>query len=101
MTPVALKVLHQKIGYKAREVSKILTIAQLEQTRQICAKQHFFRECSLWMTLSHPNIVPFLGIAIESENSLAMVSPFFAFGDLRTYLQQHGEDVDRLKLVFG
>lgn len=48
--------------------------------------QKFFREVVIWKHLSHPNIVPLLGVAPELF-PLCMVSQWMPQGNIRTYAQ--------------
>lgn len=51
----------------------------------------------MWKRLSHPNIVPFLGVA-DGPAPLSMVSEWMPNGDVRHYVKEHPE-VDRIQLV--
>ncbi|KAG8943240.1 hypothetical protein FRC03_002579 [Tulasnella sp. 419] len=56
------------------------------------------REATIWSRLKHPNIVPFLGYAIEGGSRYCFVAPWYANGDVVRYLQSH-PDVNRLLLA--
>lgn len=61
------------------------------------------RELGIWMRLSHPNIVPFLGIAtgFGLKDSTSLVSSWMSNGTLGSFLQKH-ENLEvgpRLQLV--
>ncbi|KAG6850307.1 hypothetical protein H0H93_015249 [Arthromyces matolae] len=59
----------------------------------------FATEFNTWKDLSHPNVLPFLGITqIPSSPSPAMVFPWMHNGSLDGYLAT-GPPVDALKLV--
>ena len=51
----------------------------------------------MWKLLSHPNIVPFLGVT-DAPAPLSMVLEWMPKGDVRRYVKEHPE-VDRLQLV--
>ena len=51
----------------------------------------------MWKQLSHPNIVPFLGVT-DTPAPFSMVSEWMPNGDVRHYVKKHPE-VDRLQLV--
>ncbi|KAG8957354.1 hypothetical protein FRC03_010224, partial [Tulasnella sp. 419] len=52
---------------------------------------HFFREVKAWISLDHPNILPFLGYSIESDGFPRLVSPWCENGDLQKYIRSHPE----------
>ncbi|KAF9651282.1 kinase-like protein, partial [Thelephora ganbajun] len=60
-------------------------------------KRVFYKEVALWKRLSHPNVVPFLGVC-DSPVPLSMVSEWMPNGSVRQYVQDHPE-ADRLKLL--
>ena len=51
----------------------------------------------MWKRLSHPNIVPFLGVT-DTPAPLSMVLEWMPNGDVRDYVGKHPE-ADRLQLV--
>lgn len=61
-----------------------------------------WRECRTWGQLSHPNILPFLGVCLEhiSETSLVpcFVSPWMDNGTVINFIRNH-PNVSRLPLV--
>ena len=67
----------------------------------------FVNECILMKKLDHPNVLPVLGICIESthESGLPfMVLPFMCNGDLKSYLKKKRRKpacVDQLPEVAG
>jgi hypothetical protein len=71
------------------------------------ADQHFqvvCREALLWRQLSHPYILPFLGVDAEtfaSRNALCLVSPWMERGTLKQYItsDSYNPPVDRHRLV--
>ena len=51
----------------------------------------FLNECILMKKLNHPNVLPILGVYLESKNESElpfMVLPFMVNGDLKSYLKQ-------------
>jgi serine/threonine protein kinase len=55
------------------------------------------REALLWRQLSHPHILPFLGIDTEtfaSRNALCLVSPWMQHGTLKQYVTSPSYNVD-------
>ena len=51
----------------------------------------------MWKRLSHPNIVPFLGVT-DDPAPLSMVLEWMPNGEIRDYIRKHPE-ADRLQLV--
>ena len=50
----------------------------------------FLNECVLMKKLNHPNVLPLLGICIESDHASGspfMILPFMINGDLKSYLK--------------
>jgi len=78
-----------------------VAIKVLRRTMDNKDRERFFHECYLWRSLSHRNIVPFLGILKRFEESMGMVSPFCVQGDLRTYLSSNGNSADLIQLISG
>lgn len=66
--------------------------AQVNLPRQV-----FYKEVALWKRLSHPNIVPFLGVC-DSPAPLSMVSEWMPNDNVRQYVQDCPQ-ADRLQLV--
>ena len=57
--------------------------------------QIFYREAVIWKNLTHPNILPFLGVTIDP---LQLVSEWMPGGTLLKYVKNN-PDADRLGLV--
>ncbi|THH09215.1 hypothetical protein EW145_g2167 [Phellinidium pouzarii] len=57
-------------------------------------------EAIVWKRISHPNIVPFLGVADVKGSSLCMVSVWMVHGDLASYLVQFPR-CNRFDLITG
>jgi len=58
------------------------------------------REAVLWRQLSHPNLVPLLGLSDLGEGALsALVSPWLENGNIKQYLRISSEHVNRLQLM--
>ncbi|KAJ8077777.1 hypothetical protein PM082_002210 [Marasmius tenuissimus] len=63
----------------------------------------YMREAIVWKHLSHPNLLPFLGMYYLDENreDLCLVSPWMDKGDLHRYLKETPrEDVDHLSMAY-
>lgn len=58
----------------------------------------FGREALIWRQLSHPNLLPFLGLYYV-ENRLCLVSPWMSNGHVLQFLENAPPDTDRLSLV--
>ena len=59
--------------------------------------QRFYREIIGWKYVSHPNIVPFLGVS-ETVFPFCVVSPWLSNGNILEYIKKNRR-VDRLQLV--
>ena len=57
----------------------------------------FYREIVGWKHLSHPNVLPFLGIS-ETEFPFSIISPWLPNGDIINYTQKYRR-ANRLHLV--
>jgi serine/threonine protein kinase len=54
--------------------------------------QEFFQEAFLWQSMSHLNVVPFLGLdseTFEKTGCLTMVSPWMEKGSLENYIHSN------------
>ncbi|KAJ7794346.1 kinase-like domain-containing protein, partial [Mycena olivaceomarginata] len=60
--------------------------------------QQFGREALIWQQLSHPNVLPFLGL-YTLDGRLCLVSPWMENGHLQQYLKKARSDIDRLSLI--
>ncbi|KAF8211580.1 kinase-like domain-containing protein [Mycena galopus ATCC 62051] len=56
------------------------------------------REALIWRQLSHPNLLPFLGLYML-DSRLSLVSPWMENGDLKHFLGNGRSDVDRVSLI--
>lgn len=50
--------------------------------------QRLKEEASLWCTLEHDNVLPFLGICFQLERCPALVSPLCELGSINSYLNE-------------
>lgn len=62
--------------------------------------QRLDRESRVWSSLSHPNIVPFLGMCNDAERPQipCMISPYYPNGNINRYIKIR-PDTDRFLLV--
>ena len=60
--------------------------------------QRLNRETRVWHSLSHPNVMPFLGLCSNIGPSPAMISPLYDNGDVVRYLDGNPQE-DRSGLV--
>jgi serine/threonine protein kinase len=60
--------------------------------------QRFAREVLVWKRLSHPNVLPFLGVWTTHQFKFAMVSVWMPHGNVVDYVQKHPK-TNRLTLV--
>ncbi|KAJ6553397.1 kinase-like domain-containing protein, partial [Mycena capillaripes] len=62
----------------------------------------FSKEAVIWRQLSHPNLLPFLGIfyqEISTRRRLCLVSPWMGNGNIYNYLGSNPAGINRLTLV--
>jgi serine/threonine protein kinase len=60
--------------------------------------QRLRREVDVWSRLKHKNILPFIGICDDLAPTPVLISPFYKFGHVGTYLRKH-PDINRNELV--
>ncbi|KAJ7818301.1 kinase-like domain-containing protein [Mycena olivaceomarginata] len=71
-----------------------------ETVEQMC--QSLNEEAQIWRHLDHPNILPFLGIALNLGLSPALISPLCASGSIMKYFQHDAKDPKtRLQMTIG
>ena len=51
--------------------------------------QRLVRESHVWLGLSDPHILPYLGYCTNLGFSIALISPFCGRGTVKQYLRQH------------
>jgi len=59
--------------------------------------QGFYREIVGWKHLSHPNILPFLGVS-ETLFQFSIITPWLSHGDILRYIRKN-QEVNRWELV--
>ncbi|THU78618.1 kinase-like protein, partial [Dendrothele bispora CBS 962.96] len=65
--------------------------------------KEFRKEAILWRQFNHPNVLPFLGLYFldSSKQRICLISPWMEMGNLRQYLDKHGEGpIDYFALAF-
>jgi hypothetical protein len=60
-----------------------------------------YEEARIWKSLEHPNILPFLGIALDLGLSPALVSPLCTAGPIMKYIQQNIKDPKEKQQMVG
>ncbi|KAJ7193916.1 kinase-like domain-containing protein [Mycena pura] len=58
------------------------------------------REVDVWSRLGHKNLLPFIGVCEDLAPLPLLISPFYKFGHIGTYLKKH-PNPDRQKLAYG
>lgn len=92
----ALRVYKDQDVQKVRKVTRpglLILLAPAANYRN----QEFCKEVVIWKRISHPNIVPFLGVS-ETSAPLCMVSEWMPKGTLREYVWKN-PDISRLQIV--
>ena len=59
--------------------------------------QRFYRDIVGWKYVSHPNVLPFLGVS-ETLFEFCIINPWMPNGNIIEYIQRY-QSVDRLQLV--
>jgi serine/threonine protein kinase len=65
-------------------------------------RQNYLREAVIWSQLTHPNILPCLGVYYlnKGQKRLSLVSPWMESGNLVDFLNSHPRElVNHLQLV--
>ena len=102
--PVAAKVIRvyldrdpdrvQSVGISFRALHKPTTTTGADRR-----SQEFCREAVTWRHLRHPNVIPLLGAALDTQMPrFALVSEWMDNGNINNFLKNHG-DVNRVQLV--
>jgi hypothetical protein len=86
-----------RVRVSARQLISVLYL-------MCCVSQDFCKEGLLWRQLSHPNVLPFIGVDgnIDGDSpSFSMISPWMKRGTVMTYVRssQYNPRVDRQRLV--
>ncbi|KAL3660816.1 hypothetical protein V7S43_014218 [Phytophthora oleae] len=90
-----------------RHQGQNVAIKRLLQTNTHHADEveEFAREIELSASLSHPNIISFIGVAWSTLDNLVMVLDFFPTGDLQSYLKKNAEAMswakDKIHIAAG
>ena len=85
-------------------IAKIIFVVYIDYDENF---KSFVNECILMKKLDHPNVLPVLGICVESNHESAlpfMVLPFMCNGDLKSYLKKKRRKpacVDQLPEVYS
>ncbi|KAK6978010.1 TKL/TKL-ccin protein kinase [Favolaschia claudopus] len=58
------------------------------------------REVDVWSKLKHRNILPFIGVCDDLAPTPVLISPFYKFGHVGTYLRKHPH-INRIDIVHG
>ncbi|KAF9642959.1 kinase-like protein [Thelephora ganbajun] len=76
----------------AAKVLKLYSTSDFDKiTRRLC------KEAMAWKTLSHPNVLPLLGVTIDN-NQFVMVSEWMANGNINEFIKARN-DVNRFELL--
>ncbi|KAK6978024.1 glycoside hydrolase family 76 protein [Favolaschia claudopus] len=58
------------------------------------------REVDVWSKLKHRNILPFIGVCDDLAPTPVLISPFYKYGHVGTYLKKHPH-INRIDIVHG
>lgn len=94
--PVAIKVLKPYQHSNVKNYQKVVLFRHRLYHILTC-NQFIARESILWAQLSHPNVLPFIGVC-ELGGEIGLVSPWMKNGDVMEYLEKNPH-ADRGRLV--
>ncbi|KZT53905.1 kinase-like protein [Calocera cornea HHB12733] len=90
--------------HSTRRIKIALKFSPLYDTLcRLRSQESLDREIVRWIRLKHPNILPFLGtayISIETVPSICFVVPWMENGNVMTWIKTH-RDVEKLALLQG
>ena len=93
---VAIKVLRER-GSHTQLIKKVRYFrCALFRQPKLIALQDFFREAITWKQLSHPNILPLIGVTLV-DKEYAMISPWMGGGTIVKFLKKN--DCNPLELA--
>ncbi|KAF9781215.1 kinase-like domain-containing protein [Thelephora terrestris] len=85
---------------RGRLDNKAVAIRTLRIDQKTNGDKHqklFCKECIIWMKISHPNLLPLIGIDIDSQTGhYSMISELMANGNIREYIRQNSANRHRL-----
>ncbi|KAJ6487844.1 kinase-like domain-containing protein [Mycena sanguinolenta] len=87
-----------KVGGQSVSVVSVKIMRLYEASEVRTAVQEFSREALIWRQLSHPNLLPFLGLHYL-DSRLCLVSPWMSNGHISQFLQSAPPDIDRVSLM--
>ncbi|KAJ7932966.1 kinase-like domain-containing protein [Mycena leptocephala] len=87
-------------GRKIRVAIKMIRISDDGSGQREDILRRLRREVEVWSRLKHKNILPLIGVCDDLAPSPVLISPFYKFGHVGTYLRKH-PGIDRKELVSG
>ncbi|KAJ7111876.1 kinase-like domain-containing protein [Mycena epipterygia] len=87
-------------GRKIRVAIKMIRMSDDGSGQLEHILRHLKREVDVWSRIKHNNVLPFIGVCDDIAPSPVLISPFYKFGHVATYLRKHPE-ANREELVHG
>ncbi|KAJ7067444.1 kinase-like domain-containing protein [Mycena amicta] len=87
-------------GRKIRVAIKMLRMSDDGSGQVEDILRRLKREVDVWARLKHKNLLPFIGVCDDLARWPVLVSPFYKFGHVGTYIKKH-PSVDRYFLARG
>ncbi|KAH8103117.1 kinase-like domain-containing protein [Cristinia sonorae] len=77
------------VNYMHVALKRLRQYGNASEKQRLETRKSFYRESILWKHLSHPNVLPFLGVADDVfKNTICMVLPWMHHGSIRNYIPE-------------
>ncbi|KAF7343889.1 TKL/TKL-ccin protein kinase [Mycena venus] len=87
-------------GRKIRVAIKLIRLPDGGSGQMENILRRLKREVDVWSRLNHKNVLPFIGICEDIAPWPVLISPYYKFGHVGTYLKKH-PSINRRDLVTG
>jgi serine/threonine protein kinase len=94
---VAIKVPRLYLSTDPAKAKKVSLLYQILNRQRFNIHQRFCKEAIVWSHISHPNVLPLIGVA-TSPFKFCMVSPWMENGDVISYLKSDSP-VNSIRIV--
>ena len=94
---MCIKAFRTQTATKPERIKRVRGGSLSRSMGELNLNKRFYREIVGWKHLSHPNVLPFLGVS-ESLFPFSIISPWLQNGNILEYTRRHWR-VDRLRPV--